>query len=442
MSDPFGPGQSVANVVTARPADTRTFGGLDTFLQDCINGVGGTPLTAEMFNEWLANMRALMRGNGNLGTGSPVVAEDHGDTMLLRGVQQMIQRGQCTYVADVGAADALVCNPSPALLEYKAGSLFLVKKGASPNATAAPTINFSSLGALALVNPIGGALLQGALAGGGLLLVSPDGAGNARVLTGAVQPLSLAHGQCQLGYVSPTSIKLSPRNGVNVLVAGVQTQIPSGGITAANTGVTVNNVAGQNLSPSTAYLVALNAAGGLEFWGAAAGHNTDTTAGNIGVEVITGYPGRTLIGLVWMNASAQFSAPCTRSWFNRQKQTNNTSFIAVNTTSLTPVEMYPSSRVPFVCWADDAITAIVCGQAVNSSASCGFAAFAAIDASIPASEAATTSSYSSGASNGQLGAASFWAGTLAEGYHQGMIYGETYLGGTASATLDMLISIF
>jgi hypothetical protein len=441
MTDPFGPGQSVANVVTARPADTRTFGALDTFLQDCINGVGGTPLTAEMFNEWLANMRALTRGNGNLGTGSPVVAEDHGDTMMLRGVQQMIQRGQCTYVADVGAADALVCNPSPALLEYKAGSLFLVKKGASPNATASPTINFSSLGALALVNPIGGALLAGALAGGGLLLVSPDGAGNARVLAGAVQPLSLAHGQAQLAYVSATSIKLSPRNGCNVLVAGVQTQVPAAGITAANTNVTVNGVAAQNLVASTTYLVALNAAGGLEFWGPGAGHNPDTTPGNIGVEIIAGYPGRTLVGLVWTNASAQFSPINTRSWFNRQKMSTYTNFIGVSTTSLTPIELYPSARVSFVCWADDMISGTVYGETINNTASCGFGPFVAFDGAIPAPEGQSTPSNNTTSTNTQLSCAATWSGNLAEGYHQGQIYGENYIGGTSTSTLNLLVSI-
>jgi hypothetical protein len=176
MSDPFGPSSSVANSVTTRPSDTRTFGAADTFLQDCVDGAGGTPITAEELNEIIANLRALLRGNGNLIAGAPVVSEDHTDGMLLRGVQQMIQRGQFSFAIDAGSADALVLNPTPAWLEYKPGATIWVVKGANPNATTTPTANISGLGATTILRSDGSAIQVGDMAGDGMfkLVVDPN----------------------------------------------------------------------------------------------------------------------------------------------------------------------------------------------------------------------------------------------------------------------------
>ncbi|HEY1942792.1 MAG TPA: hypothetical protein VGH40_11775 [Roseiarcus sp.] len=181
MSDPFGPSQSVANAVTTRPADTRTFGAADTFLQDCVSGAGGTPITAAMMNEWIANLRALLRGNGNLVSGSPVVAESHADAMLLNAVLQLIQRGQAGAAVDVGSADALVCNPTPAWLEYKPFMTLWVAKGANPNATQTPAINVSALGYKSILRADGSPIQPGDLPGSGIFPLTVDANLNLRL---------------------------------------------------------------------------------------------------------------------------------------------------------------------------------------------------------------------------------------------------------------------
>ncbi|MBR7551793.1 hypothetical protein KC220_24955, partial [Mycobacterium tuberculosis] len=47
----------------------------------------------------------------------------------------------------------------------------------------------------------------------------------------------VGHGQCRLSYVSGTQLKLSPYNGNNLIINGVPQQIPSAGVTLANTGL-------------------------------------------------------------------------------------------------------------------------------------------------------------------------------------------------------------
>ncbi|MBP0532956.1 hypothetical protein J8J19_22570, partial [Mycobacterium tuberculosis] len=53
----------------------------------------------------------------------------------------------------------------------------------------------------------------------------------------AVQLGQVGHGQCRLSYVSGTQLKLSPYNGNNLIINGVPQQIPSAGVTLANTGL-------------------------------------------------------------------------------------------------------------------------------------------------------------------------------------------------------------
>jgi len=127
----------------------------------------------------------------------------------------------------------------------------------------------------------------------------------------------LAHGECYLSYVSTTSILLAPKNGQNILSAGIQYHLAAAGVSAANTGVMVNGTPSSNLVASTAYLVSYNgAANTLKFWAVATyAHAPDTTAGNVGIEVITfsGTPmsAETLVGLAITDASSHFQVQGT-----------------------------------------------------------------------------------------------------------------------------------
>ena len=101
MTDILGPADA-PNFTTSRPADDRSIGSTDTWMKDCTgpNVNDGTKLRAGLFNSILANLRVLVRGNGNTGGGPAVVTEDNADDMLLRAAQHLIQRGQPIYGVD------------------------------------------------------------------------------------------------------------------------------------------------------------------------------------------------------------------------------------------------------------------------------------------------------------------------------------------------------
>jgi hypothetical protein len=167
--------------------------------------------------------------------------------------------------------------------------------------------------------------------------------------------------QCgRLSYVSATQIKFAPYNGGNVKIAGTLYQIPSAAITAANSSVYVNGTAAQNLAASTLYYVYLfNNSGTLTVDFCTTGHATDTTTGNVGVEIKSGDNSRTLVGMVRTNGSSQFeddaNGRLVASWFNRQAKSVNGNVSNQTTTSTTAVTL-ASGFCPFLAWADGEAT--------------------------------------------------------------------------------------
>lgn len=207
----------------------------------------------------------------------------------------------------------------------------------------------------------------GAITGAGL---TPDRNNNAQLLA-AIKALvaagGQAAGQCKLQYVDATHIKLVPFNGDDVTVGGTALALGAG-VTASNTVVMVNGVAAQTLADSTDYLVSLyNAAGvpTLAFWTTSAyNHAPDTTAGNVGVEVITngGAPitGHTLVGGVGTTAAGQFSdtdgARLVASWFNRTPKRSRTAFTADRSTASTAfVELNSEIENTVWVWGADGV---------------------------------------------------------------------------------------
>lgn len=181
--DLFGPA-SAPGAVTVRPSESRSFGAADTFFKDCSSPDldDGTEFQAATFNQWLANMRAIVRANGQTGAGADIVTYDNADdNLLLKAMLQLMQRNQPNYAADTGTADALAVAPSPAFAEYKAGMRLLVKKSAADNATTAPVINVSGLGNIPIVDWRGNALAKGDLPASAILDLEFDGTA-ARVL--------------------------------------------------------------------------------------------------------------------------------------------------------------------------------------------------------------------------------------------------------------------
>jgi hypothetical protein len=172
--DIVGPANAT-NSVTARPADTRTFGVNDTFFKDCTSAINndGTKIQAGWLNAVVGQFRNAIRGNGLTVASAVVVAEDNSDDMLLNSIKQMIQRGQPLYCVDSGAANALVVAPSPAVAEYKAGLKLLVKINAA--STGGSTINVSGLGVKNIVHLDGSAILKNDFTVGMLAELGFDG---------------------------------------------------------------------------------------------------------------------------------------------------------------------------------------------------------------------------------------------------------------------------
>ena len=80
-----------------------------------------------------------------------------------------------SYIADTGSADALSGTCTPALSSYTTGQVFLVAKGATPNATTTPTLAAGALAAKTIVKSNGGALAAGDLRANEAFLVEYDG---------------------------------------------------------------------------------------------------------------------------------------------------------------------------------------------------------------------------------------------------------------------------
>jgi hypothetical protein len=165
----------------------------------------------------------------------------------------------------------------------------------------------------------------------------------------------------RLVFVSATALAYKPFGGNLLKINGLNYVIPNGGIAGlANTGVYVNGTASQNLVASTDYWVfAFNNAGAVTAdFRTAATHGPSATAGNEGVEVLTGNDTRTLLGLVHTTAGAQFADSATQrmviSWFNRRRRNMVNTFTAARTTSsTTAVELNAEIRCEFVVWGED-----------------------------------------------------------------------------------------
>jgi hypothetical protein len=173
--DIFGPA-SAPGAVTSRPSESRTFGALDTFFADCSSATAddGTEFQAAFFNQMLVNVRALARANGQTGAGVNVVTENNADdNLLLKSMQQLIQRGQTTSAVDIGTAGHVVAMFTPAVVEHKFGMVLRVKI-ANDNAGAT---DFAPNGLPAApITRIGGLPLQQRdLVAGGMAELSFDG---------------------------------------------------------------------------------------------------------------------------------------------------------------------------------------------------------------------------------------------------------------------------
>lgn len=165
----------------------------------------------------------------------------------------------------------------------------------------------------------------------------------------AVAQKQAGHGQCRLSVTSATQLKLSPLNGCNILINGVPSKIPSAGITISNAALVAN---------TTYYVYVFIASGVMTLFLSTTGHAQHTD----GVEIFTGDPNVTLVGMIRTNASAQFVNSVTQrfclNWFNRRPVLARNGFAASRTTtSTTLVDLSTSEHADFLIWGDDTLIA-------------------------------------------------------------------------------------
>ncbi len=217
----------------------------------------------------------------------------------------------------------------------------------------------------------------------GSTVIVPNGA-----LLGAWVKLALVTnsnfplGQVRFSWNSTTQVQLNPYNGNSIQIQGGVFQIPAAGIAAGNTGVFVNGAANQNLVSSTLYYVYVFSNAGtptLDF--STTAYAQDTTIGNVGVYIKNSNPSRSLVGMVFTDASSHFNDSLalrnTTSWFNRQnKVITGSGTSGATTTSSTLVELTSASRVQATLWSEGALVMSLngcaqCSGSANSNAGIG-----------------------------------------------------------------------
>ncbi|GEM_PF-2210994 len=274
-----------------------------------------------------------------------------------------IQDNGLLFATGGGTGDAITATFTPSIPALIDGMEVCVRAPGA-NTVAAPTFTPLGLTAHPITKLGGGSLLPGDIANSRHeLRLRYNLANTCWELRNPAVTTSQFHGGCRLAFVSTTSIALNPHDGNHVKINGVLYALPSGGVTSANTNTFVSGVGSSNLAASTAYLVYLFNNGGtlaLDFWPIAGGHVTDTSAGNVGVEVRSnsGTPDstRTLVGAVLTNGSAQFQANSgaiigVANWFNRRRFAVSSAYSA--STSSTSVVALSGTALTYFQWADE-----------------------------------------------------------------------------------------
>lgn len=192
---------------------------------------------------------------------------------------------------------------------------------------------------------------------------------------------ALEHGHCRLAlggaidYTTGTSktLTLKPYNGSGLVIKGTQVNVPGAGVSITNKG----------LSATTLYYVyAYRNSGPVALELSTAGHTTSACAGNVGTETKQGDDSRTLVGMVYTNAKAEFqdftgdnNTPAVRTvlnWFNRRDlflASPGSGSAGCSTSSTSFAELCPSIwRMTMLSWGDEAVIVGFNGIANNDTA--------------------------------------------------------------------------
>jgi hypothetical protein len=197
------------------------------------------------------------------------------------------------------------------------------------------------------------------------------------IATTAFVKAAIATGASGIGghllYVSATALSFLPFDGNQIIINGIAYTIPSTGngiVGLANTSVFVNGVAGQNLAVNTLYYVyAFINSGTVTADFSTTGHATSAN----GTEIKSGDTSRTLLGMIYTNASSQFQDDQqnrnVRSWVNCEKRALTGSITADrSTSSVSFAEFNSESRANFLSWLGELIMMQLAGGGYQTTA--------------------------------------------------------------------------
>ena len=378
--------------------------------------------------------------NSPAGSESPSLIDDYLRTYAsyIALLRDAAQNGAFNYAAAGGSANAITAIYSPAVVTLTDSTVLLLK-AASTN-TGAVTFSPNGLTAKPVVGPTHLPLQAGEILANGDVCLQYNtsiGGGSWVVVysTGGTLTTLLPHGQCRLSYVSATSIKLAPFDGQGLIIGGTACAVPSAGITLSNGGMNTSTLY---------YIYAYMNSGVMTLDMSTTGHSAHTS----GVRIKTGDSTRTLVGMIYANASAQFddsiTARHTASWFNRRSvgavrsRTAQTNFTNVGALQ----EIAAADRVSFLCWGDESTSILAAGQSLTGNAT----------------NSVSVQSYVDGAPYGNLssiyepvnnGGLSFTSGSnfsisgsaLIEGRHEAQVFGSIASSGSAGAVTFLANSV-
>lgn len=217
------------------------------------------------------------------------------------------------------------------------------------------------------------------------------------------------HGQCRFDFVSSSQCILTPYGGQSLVINGVVQKIPSSGVTVSNAGLTQSLIY---------YCYAFMNAGTMTLEFSTTGHSKHTD----GVEIKTGDPTRTLVGMVFANTGtpgvfvSAANSKCVLSYFNRK--TMSSSFMATSggpsfsNTSLSIV--WSAASISFCSWGDEVTIASIAADGQLGTAGAGMGGVLFTDA---VRNSNTSQWNSSGVSGVGSLICNMFASNLTEGFH-------------------------
>jgi hypothetical protein len=396
------------------------------------NVVGGAPGALDTLQELAA---AINNDNSYAAT----VTAALGVRLRVDAVQGLNPTQQAQAVSNLGLATVAVSgNYADLAGRPTLGTAAALNVGAS----ASQVVQLDGSGKLPAVD---GSKLTGVLPTGAVLYANAQALTDAQRLQ-AIANLGIPHECGRLLYSTGTALTFKPYKGDLIKIAGAVYRIPYAGIAGlSNTGAYVNSVAGQNLAPNTLYYVyAFVNAGVVVADFNPTGHVSSGTAGNVGTEVKISDDTHSLIGMVYTNASAQFSDNLTASWFNRRSR----SLAGVLGNAGSPGAYFqevgggsspasPGLRCYFLTWADEntvefsTMANVSSDSTMNMGCQMGFGALGAG----PTTVGPPTVQYSNTANNQCVSAVASMS------FGEGVNY-ATIMGGNNTGTASYLTQVF